>query len=493
MAASYSAYGAATGMKYEAMPFGYQSKEMEWFPLSQLGIDDQKLTQFVNGMGLTHFPLREYSSALSVFLSLDPDTAATNGYASFGANPIKFNDPLGGSPRNTFCSALCSETGTFIKIVFAFAWKLSADAVGVTSDFWFKSLGLVSLRYFVANIVVVPAASYLAFDQNLLKRKTRIIKNRSMREFDDRGVGSIFAWTYDPISIRPIRVSKNSIITYTLNQQSFEMSDLVLDGYYGVVTLVGAVFDMVKYGSGLATNTAAKVMIMCRCEISMETTHIGGHTKETLFYNKADNFTDWFQATNKYMLLVIAQFTIAFGAEEGALRSGHSENAAAAIGILSGALFQMGRVTLENLALVAGGNVSMAGYEKFGDLLHILGFSNKEIDFYVGAIQNYEIRVGVGGANPGHLTNYMDALSPAQITEMILHYLQHALSNASDMKRQHEMSVRLQDIYNRVTIDAIDELFGAPCPIIPDEVIPPLKITKAPGFDPSRPEMIHEE
>jgi RHS repeat-associated protein len=75
--------------------YRFQSQEAEIFPLSTLNISDAALETWLDELQLHHFPYREYSAGLAVFLSQDPAKQSISPYAAFGANPANVGDPTG--------------------------------------------------------------------------------------------------------------------------------------------------------------------------------------------------------------------------------------------------------------------------------------------------------------------------------------------------------------------------------------------------------------
>jgi hypothetical protein len=75
--------------------YRFQGQEAEIFPLSALNISDEALESWLDELQLYHFPYREYSAGLAIFLSHDPARQSISPYAAFGANPANFTDPTG--------------------------------------------------------------------------------------------------------------------------------------------------------------------------------------------------------------------------------------------------------------------------------------------------------------------------------------------------------------------------------------------------------------
>jgi RHS repeat-associated protein len=79
--------------------YRFQSQEAEIFPLNTLNIEDQALESWLDELQLYHFPYREYSAGLAIFLSHDPAGQSISPYAAFGANPANITDPTGAVSR----------------------------------------------------------------------------------------------------------------------------------------------------------------------------------------------------------------------------------------------------------------------------------------------------------------------------------------------------------------------------------------------------------
>jgi RHS repeat-associated protein len=75
--------------------YRFQSHEAEIFPLAALNITDGSLGAWLDELQLYHFPYREYSAGLAIFMSQDPARQSVSPYSAFGANPANIGDPSG--------------------------------------------------------------------------------------------------------------------------------------------------------------------------------------------------------------------------------------------------------------------------------------------------------------------------------------------------------------------------------------------------------------
>jgi RHS repeat-associated protein len=213
--------------------YRYQGQEQEIFPLSSLGIEDTALEEWLDQVQLYHFPYREYSAGLAIFLSHDPAQQSISPYAAFAANPANFWD-MSGAAFEWLRESPALKTFTFTLtqgFVYGATLGLAAYIMGEDASPWVSAaIGTVLFglsRYAAVvedNLLSIKTINYEG--RNYLLQGPNMLYLRSNEDETDKRIRQLAQWEM-----------VESIVTYAL---AITMDSMDLNSWelFGSITAI---------------------------------------------------------------------------------------------------------------------------------------------------------------------------------------------------------------------------------------------------------------